>query len=202
MKTVSLSLVFALLLAGCRSAPSVPIDVAPPKPQATFMLPDNYVYRQDNPIWASDRIGETDDRLSAYGCTVSGVAMAVSNLTGAPVTPQALNRQLSDAGGFTDRGWLIWNKVSEVTDGKVTAEYFDTPRHENIRSCMDEGGYPLLKIYLPGHIVHWVTVVGNTQEQYLIRDPLSGGPNDPPIELSERSSQILGVRCVSLVLHD
>ena len=166
------------------------------------MLPDNYAYRQDNPIWASDKIGDTEDSLLAYGCTISGVAMAVSNLTEEEVTPQTLNRKLSDAGGFTDRGWLIWDKVSEVTEGRVEAEYFDTPSHETIRSCMDEGGYPLLKIYLPGQIVHWVTVVGNSKAQYLIRDPLSGGPNDPPIELSERSEDILGVRCVSLAGQD
>ena len=198
MRYSGIVFLLALYLPGCRSAPPESIEAVHTSSNVVFTLPDNYAYRQDNPIWANDKIGDTEDSLMAYGCTISGVAMAASNLTQTNITPQMLNRNLSNAGGFTDRGWLIWSKVAEVTDGKVTAEYYDTPSHENIRSCMDGGGYPLLKIHLPGQIVHWVTVVGNTQKQYLIRDPLSGGPNDPPIELSERSDKILAVRCVAL----
>lgn len=202
MKTLSLILAVTLVSAGCRIVPPEPIEAVQINSGVLFMLPDNYAYRQDNPIWARDKIGDTDDSLMAYGCTISGVAMAASNLTQTEISPQLLNQQLSDVGGFTERGWLIWSKVSEVTEGKVQAEYYDAPNHADIQSCMYEGGYPLLKIYLPGQIVHWVTVVGSTSDEYLIRDPLVGGANQGPIKLSERSSKILGVRCIRLARQE
>jgi len=101
------------------------------------------------------------------------------------ITPMELETRLTQAGGFTDRGWLIWDKVSEATDGKVAARYYDAP-----------GNYPVVKIKLYDSIIHWVAIVGTTKDQYLIRDPLVGGETDGPIELSDRSQDIFGVRCI------
>ena len=64
-----------------------PVDARHDRPQATFMLPDNYVFRQDDARWSGKRIGETEDSLSAYGCTIASVAMAASNLTQSEITP-------------------------------------------------------------------------------------------------------------------
>ena len=63
---------------------------------------------------------------------------------------------------------------------------------------MEDGNYPVVKIKLYDSIIHWVTIVGTTKNQYLIRDPLVGKSSDSPIELSERSSDIYGVRCIRL----
>ena len=161
------------------------------------MLRDEYVFRQDDPKWASETIGDTTDTMERYGCTIASVALAASNLTQSEITPQALETRLSDVGGFTDRGWLIWDKITPATDGNIQAKYFDTPNHADIDACMKAGHYPILKIKLRGSIIHWVAVVGRTKDQYLIRDPLVGKATDGPIELSHRSDDIYGVRCIS-----
>ena len=179
---------------------SEPVDQAlPERLKATFMMPDGYAYRQDDRRWRADTIGETSDTLGAYGCTIASVAMATSNLTKTEITPQVLNAKLSEAGGFTDRGWLIWNKVTEATDGNVSAAYFDKPDHEDINQCMDAGGYPVIKIKLHQSIIHWVTIVGKSGDEYLIRDPLVGTETDLPIGLSSRSDKIHAVRCIKRV---
>lgn len=175
---------------------SVPISTRPETPLATFMLPDRYVFRQDDPLWSSDRIGETNDSMAAYGCTIASVAMAVSNLTNEKVTPQMMQQRLSEQQGFTSRGWLIWDKVSDATNGAARARYFNEARHENIKACIDADSYPVVKINLHGVVIHWVLIVGTTKDDYLIRDPLSGGQNDAPITLSSRSETIEGVRCI------
>lgn len=61
---------------------------------------------------------------------------------------------------------------------------------------MDDGSYTLVKFYLHGTIVHWGLIVGTTADDYLIRDPLYGGPNDPPVPLSERTDMIQSRRCI------
>lgn len=174
-----------------------PVDQALPEAiQASFMLQDRYVYRQDDERWAANTIGDTSDTLYAYGCTVASVAMAASNLRTERITPQSLNAKLSEAGGFTDRGWLIWDKIKVATDNTVSATYFAKPRHEHINRCMNEGGYPIIKIKLHDSIIHWVTIVGMSDDEYLIRDPLVGTETDPPIGLSSRSDKIHAVRCI------
>ncbi len=179
---------------------SEPIDSRPdsstPSPEATFMLPDNYFYRQDDAAWGALKIGDTTDTMRAYGCTISSVAMAASNLTGTKITPGQLVTKLSDNNGFTDRGWLIWDKLPAATDGKVSAKLYNQPDHSHIQNCLDDGHYPLVKFYLGGTIVHWGLIVGTTAEDYLIRDPLYGGPDDPPVPLSERAEQIHSLRCI------
>lgn len=179
--------------------PAPPIAAKPAKPVPTFMLPDNYSFRQDDTRWASETIGGTDDTLRAYGCTIASVAMSASNITQTEITPQMLEAKLSEVDGFTNRGWLIWDKVQVATDNQITVKYFDEPKHEDINTCMREGNYPVIKIKLYDSIIHWVTIVGTTKDQYLIRDPLVGGADDKPIELSERANDIYGVRCIMKV---
>lgn len=101
-----LSAVAAALLY-MRSKKPEPIEARPAAPTATFMLPDDYVFRQDDSRWGQFTIGETTDTMRAYGCTLSSVAMAVSNLTDETVTPGELVTRLNTLDGFTDRGWLI-----------------------------------------------------------------------------------------------
>lgn len=175
---------------------SVPVPATPEAPLATFMLPDNYVFRQDDPVWAGNRIGDTEDRMAGYGCTISSVAMAASNLTGAEITPGELQSRLWDHTGFTDRGWLIWSALPKATGDKVQAKIYRKPDHSHIHACLADGHYPLIKIYLGGTIVHWVLIVGTTEDDYLVRDPLYGGPDDPPTALSTRADKIHALRCI------
>lgn len=175
---------------------SHPVPAEPERPVPTFMLPDNHFYRQDDPRWAGDTIGQTTDRMAGYGCTIASVAMAASNLTGEKITAGELQKQLADNDGFTDRGWLIWSALPKATDHQVKARLYRQPDHAHIQTCMDAGHYPLIKIYLGGTIVHWVLIVGTTESGYLVRDPLFGNAQDPPVTLASRADKIHALRCI------
>ncbi len=172
------------------------VPATPEAPVPTFMLPDNYVFRQDDPRWAGDRIDETEDRMAGYGCTISSVAMAASNLMGEEITAGDMQTRLSAHNGFTDRGWLIWSALPKATNGQIQARIYRQPDHTNIQSCMDKGHYPLIKIFLGGKIVHWVLIVGATETDYLVRDPLYGTATDAPVPLTSRADKIHALRCI------
>lgn len=164
---------------------------------ADIILPDIATYRQDFGDWSSDTLGATSDTMAGYGCTVTSVANAITNVTGSQMSPKKLNDTLSRIDGYTSRGWLIWSKVAEATDGAVQITVHGTPTHEKIDQCMASGSYPIVKIKLGGVVPHWVMLVGRRDGEYLMRDPLQGGPADQPIEVSRRAQKIHSLRCLS-----
>jgi len=172
----------------------------PPKPpvKLTVALPDNYAFRQDDPRWGARKLGKTKDSLSEYGCTVTSVAMAVSNLLKTEISPAEMNTRLTKVDGYTSSGWLIWRHVGTATKGKLRAVMNTNPSHAAIKQCMQEGGYPIIKIDLDQRINHWVVIVGKSKDDYYIRDPRIGKTDDAPIPLSSRSDYIYATRCVSL----
>ena len=162
--------------------------------EMSLRLTDAYVFAQRDPKWENQTMGSTDDRVGDYGCTLTALAMAASNL-GAPTDPGALNTALSANGGYTDRGWLIWGAVPKVTQGQIEVVFHDEPSHAAIDACLTtEDGYPLVKFMLGGRIQHWVVVVGKERRSWLIRDPLL--MTDAPLVLEARAPKIRAVRCV------
>jgi len=174
------------------------IRQARPTANLTVALPDDYAFRQDDPRWGADKLGTTNDSLSQYGCTLTSVAIAASNLLKTEISPGEMNTRLTNAKGYTDSGWLIWRRVGTVTNGKLRAAMSTAPSHAAITGCMQEGGYPIIKIDRDQRINHWVVIVGKSEDDYYIRDPRVGNAHDAAIPLSSRSRHIYAVRCVSL----
>jgi len=194
------SLGLVILWALSRGGSPIPVLIdTPTRPKDIIVktqLPNDFIFRQDDQRWGGEFIGETQDSLKAYGCTISSVAMAISNLTGEAYTPQALNTDLFAIGGFTDRGWLIWDSISKVTDNKISPKYYKRLDHDDINTCMAGGNYPIVKIYLNDSYVHWVLILGTTESDYIIRDPLFGHKDEIEF-LSDTATEIHAVRCVS-----
>jgi len=178
---------------------SEPISVFTAGNPADILLPDNASFRQDHPDWASDKMGQTTDTLGDYGCTVSSVANAISNVTGTEISPKILNENLGKVSGYTNRGWLIWSKVSQATQGAVQITVHDQPSQTAIEACMVGGGYPIVKIKLGGVVPHWIMLVGRKNGEYIMRDPLLGKPSDGPLPISVRSKKIHSLRCLSKI---
>ena len=160
----------------------------------TFMAPDAYIYNQRDPVWGNDELGQTGESIADFGCTLSALSMAASNL-GHEITPGEMNAALIAKAGFTPRGWIKWNEVTIATDGQISVDYYETPQHADIDACLiKQGGYPLVRFMLYGRVQHWAMVVGKIGETYLIRDPLE--TSKAPIRLQTRAPSILAVRCV------
>ena len=127
-------------------------------------------YLQGDPEWAEEQIGGSGETIGHVGCTLCSVATAVSEL-GHVINPSVLNQNLIQHSGYTERGWLIWSVVPGATDNFAEVVYCNEPTFQQIDTCLENGEFPIVKIFLPGPIPHWVAVVGKKGKDYLVKDP-------------------------------
>lgn len=190
-------LILAFLSSGCQSlrnwfTPSIEavggecLHVRLPEVPHTFC--------QTDPRWAEVELGTSGCKLGTHGCLVCSTAMATSSL-GVRLSPEELNERLKHHDGFQPQGWLIWNAVSRVTEGKLTADYHPRPRHAWMDEALKAGAFPVIAYPLPNGARHWVLVVGKEGLDYLVRDPLTDEPKKP-VKLSTLTDRILAVRVV------
>ncbi|MCB1278836.1 hypothetical protein [Prosthecobacter sp.] len=160
-------------------------------------LPDGgKTHLQKDKRWAEDQLGSSTGTLGSHGCLVSSVAMACSNL-GVKLTPKELNERLKKADGFLPQGWVVWNALPKVTEGRLAADYHPHSSHAVMDAALERGAYPVVKYFLLGGIQHWCVIVGKEGQEYLARDPLRD--DKEPVKLSELTAKIYAVRVIRKV---
>ena len=211
MAVLGAALGAALMMSGCGttplppdasiSAPSdYPASVVPapqitPIPRGALALPDRSAFYQKDARWAAESLGRTSDTMGSHGCLVTATSMALANL-GFQTNPSDLNARLTDNDGFTKKGWLIWDGIRKVTDGRAAAQYYDEVNEDIINSCMREGDYPLVQFYLKNGRSHWAMILKRDARGYHMRDPLR--QSSVPLIFPRDSSAFKAVRCVGL----
>jgi len=148
-----------------------------------------FFYNQRDKIWASDTLGKTTETIGKVGCLISSVGMNLSYY-GITMSPKKINEQLTKVEGFTSRGWLVWSKLSTITDDKVTIS-FPKLSHENIEKYLLQKKPVLAKLYINRVIPHWVLIVGEKEGEYLMLDPLRA---EKSIKFSSYGSYIYSIR--------
>jgi hypothetical protein len=158
------------------------------------LMRDGAVFNQHDPRWGEIELGQSGESIGAIGCTMTSVAMAAVNL-GETTDPGRLNYYLSTQNGYTETGLLKWDSIRRASNGRLIADYFDTPAYADIDRCLrDQAGYPLVQFLLGGRVQHWALIVGKEGETFFIRDPLY--ITREPIPLQFRAPSIRAVRCV------
>lgn len=132
------------------------------------------IYFQKDKKWGSDKIGGSGETLASSGCVVSSVSMGLLEF-GIDINPKKLNQKLKEMNGFTSNGWVIWDKIRIITEGKVKVSIPKKANHEVIDNALAKGFPVLAKVYLFGVQQHWVLIVGKKENQYLMKDPLGNG---------------------------
>ncbi|MCC7437404.1 MAG: hypothetical protein IT211_02795 [Armatimonadetes bacterium] len=157
-----------------------------------IVLADTPIYLQTAPQWKEVRLGGSHEAFSATGCVVCCVSMALAH-HGIAIPPDELNGRLALKGGFTERGWLRWRAVEELTNNAIT---IDTPypSHQEIDDALKAGNPVIVRVMIGAVIPHWVLVVGKRGTEYLMNDPLGEGVIAEP--LRRFRSQISAVRVV------
>ncbi|MFT5466846.1 MAG: hypothetical protein ACI8UO_001946 [Verrucomicrobiales bacterium] len=150
-------------------------------------------YLQGDSVWGGEKIGGSGETIRSVGCTLCAIAMAATDL-GQEIDPGALNEALKKNEGYTSRGWIIWSAVAPSLDDRVEAVYTKEVSHELIDTLLERGDVPIVKIFLPMGIPHWVAVVGKQGNEYLVKDP-SYGPKTL-VKLSARGPRIHAVRFI------
>jgi len=125
---------------------------------------------QRDPKWGNITIGNSTSKISAYGCTITCVAML------ADTTPDVVNAFLTAVGGFSvDR--IIWTKINET---KLGLHFPDMGRQYvyndvAVREAIEKNGGCLVEVDFDGVVAtpsdrHWVLYIGNHQ----LIDPWTG----------------------------
>jgi hypothetical protein len=130
-------------------------------------------FRQGDPKWRDDQLGWSDGTLGAEGCAVASTAM-VLNSYGVKTDPQQLNWYLGANAGYTDQGWLYWERAADLAPDRVRHVYEDLPSYFLIDWNLLRGNPVIVRLRLSGGMTHFVVIAGKQGFDYLIRDPGAG----------------------------
>jgi peptidoglycan hydrolase-like protein with peptidoglycan-binding domain len=138
------------------------------------------MFRQGDAQWGSRRLG-TGSSLSASGCAMTSMAMAVSKITGKVINPGEMDQHLDTHGGYSGNA-LVWGKAAQMggLGASKAAFNFDT-----INKQIDAGRPVVIGVdSKPGSnggsngTDHWIAVTGrgtqNGKPVYYANDPASG----------------------------
>jgi len=130
-------------------------------------------FAQNDKRWSLDKLGDTPGTLGEEGCAVASAAMVLASY-GADLDPGRLNEHLRGSGGYTERGWLYWEKASAYPPAVAEHVYEDDASHFLIDWNLLRGNPVIVRLRYPNGITHFVVIVGKSGYEYLIRDPGSG----------------------------
>jgi hypothetical protein len=131
-------------------------------------------FAQSDARWGHYPLGLTSSNLGAEGCAVCSAAMVLSYY-GADTDPGRLNEFLSENEGYTEQGWLYWEKAAAFQPGIARHAYEDLPSYYLMDKNLLQGNPVIVRVHLADGITHFVVVVGKRGFDYLIQDPASGG---------------------------
>lgn len=93
---------------------------------------------------------------------------------GIKVDPQELNWFLTDTSGYTEQGWLYWDRAAWWAPERVRHVYEDLPSYDLIDSNLARGNPVIVRIRFGNGVTHFVVIAGKEGFDYLIRDPGAG----------------------------
>lgn len=188
----------ALLFLGRRRGKAEGVVLEPLSQYSADSVP---CYRQKDPVWAKDKLGDSSYTMSGSGCLTSCIAAALTTQLRAEdpsaeaLTPGELNRLFSEAGVYNASGDIVWGKIREaLPDTEVlVASGVDS---REIDQALSEGKYPAVRVRVHGSGAwHWVLLAGTDENGYLCMDPLNG--DETLVPLSEHGGVVYSMRTVS-----
>jgi hypothetical protein len=151
-------------------------------------------FRQGDEKWSDDPLGgvEANGTIGGEGCAVAAAAM-VFKFYGIEVDPQQLNWFLTNVGGYTEQGWIYWDRAAWFAPDRVRHVYEDLASYQLIDSNLSRGNPVIVRVRLSSGITHFVVIAGKNGLDYLVQDP-GGGSMKGLYPLRELGSDIEGLR--------
>jgi hypothetical protein len=151
-------------------------------------------FHQGDEKWADDPLGgvEANGTIGGEGCAVAATAM-VFKFYGVETDPQQLNWFLTSVGGYTEQGWLYWDRAAWFAPDRVRHVYEDLASYQLIDSNLSRGNPVIVRVRLSSGITHFVVIAGKDGFDYLVQDP-GGGAAKGLYPLRELGSDIEALR--------
>jgi len=108
-------------------------------------------FRQSDEKWRDDTLGgiEENGTLGGEGCAVAAAAM-VFKFYGVQTDPQQLNWFLTSVDGYTEHGWIYWDRAAWFAPDRVRYAYEDLASYQLIDSNLARGNPVIVRVRLPG----------------------------------------------------
>jgi hypothetical protein len=156
------------------------------------------VLTQDDPRWTFELLGPTFDTIGQAGCAITSAAMVLSAY-GVDTDPERLNQYLNTHNGYTDEGWVYWEKAAEIAPGgQVEKAYEDLPSYALIDQNLLAGNPVIIRLTLRNGHTHFVVLVGKEGWNYLTQDP-ARDPSYGVYPLKDLTSNIEALRFYRVV---
>jgi len=151
-------------------------------------------FRQSDEKWGNDPLGgvEANGTLGGEGCAVAAAAMVFKSY-GIETDRQQLNWFLTSADGYTENGWLYWDRAAWLAPDRIRHVYEDLPSYQLIDSNIARGNPVIVRVRLQSGVTHFVVIAGKEGFDYLVRDP-GGGAAKGFYPLRELGSDIEALR--------
>lgn len=151
-------------------------------------------FRQGDEKWSDDPLGgvEANGTIGGEGCAVASAAM-VFKFYGIDTDPQQLNWFLTAVEGYTENGWLYWDRAAWFAPDRVRHVYEDLASYQLIDSNLSRGNPVIVRVRLASGITHFVVIAGKDGFDYLVQDP-GGGSAKGLYPLRELGSDIEALR--------
>jgi hypothetical protein len=132
-------------------------------------------FRQGDERWRDDGLGgvPANGTLGDAGCAVAATAMVFRSY-GIDTDPQQLNWFLTAVGGYSERGWLYWERAAWWAPDRVRHIYEDLPSYALIDSNLAHGNPVIVRLRFSSGLTHFVVIAGKEGFDYLVRDPGAG----------------------------
>jgi peptidase C39-like protein len=132
-------------------------------------------FPQGDEKWRDDALGGVPENgtLGGAGCAVACAAMVFRSY-GIDTDPQQLNWFLTDTDGYTEKGWIYWERAAWWAPERVRHVYEDLPSYELIDWNLVRGNPVIVRIRFASGVTHFVVIAGKEGFDYLVRDPGAG----------------------------
>jgi len=156
------------------------------------------IFTQDDPRWTFELLGPTYQTVGQSGCAITSAAMVLAAY-GVDTDPRRLNQYLTTHAGYTDNGWVYWEKAAEIAPAdQVEKAYEDLPSYALIDQNLLKGNPVIIRLTLQNGTTHFVVIVGKQGWDYLIQDP-ARSPSWGIYPLKELTSRIEALRFFRVV---
>lgn len=132
-------------------------------------------FLQGDEKWSDDPLGGVTENgtLGGEGCAVAATAMVFRSY-GIETDPQQLNWFLTAVEGYTEQGWIYWDRAVWLAPDRVRHIYEDLPSYWLIDSNLAHRNPVIVRVRLQSGITHFVVIAGKDGFDYLVRDPGAG----------------------------
>jgi len=115
--------------------------------------------------WGYKKLGTSNKTICSHGCLITVVSIM------AGTTPDIINQNLINVGGYLNQNLLIWNKLAQATSGILDFQYLHyTYDNDKVKEIIKHEGSCIVMVKHPSGFNHFVLYIGNGK----MVDPLTG----------------------------